>query len=105
MAALTARIRIGNSDGQGGGSTFNAAPGKAWTALVAGVAGVIIRPEKFAPEFELYLGATGSAPTDASEGMPVSYGESQFVQIANLTGNTIWYRAQTQTSFTYSKDA
>lgn len=105
MAAGTGRIRIGAASGAGGGVAFDAAPGKAWTALTAGPLGLVLRVDKGQPAIEFYMGATGSPPVDSSQGLPLAWGESQIIQISLLTGNTIWYRCDTASSFTYMKDA
>lgn len=104
MAATTSRKRIGIA--VTGSVAFDAAPGDVWTLLATGALGLIIKPEKGVPPFEIWHGATG-LPAVTAQGILVDWGvgDNPIFQMALLTGNSVYYRASSPTQFTYSTDA
>ena len=103
MAATTGRIRIGASDGQGGGGSYDAAPGPAYTLLATGACNIIIKFAKQTPPVEIWHGATGLPTTDKA-GLICDWDDGSLT-VALLAGNSIYYRAAAATQFSYSKDA
>lgn len=105
MAAETKRIKIGNTDGQGGANVYDAAVGELWTLLKSGPLNLVIKFSKESPSVEIYQGATGLPNAKTAVGMLCDWDDGS-LSIALLTGNSVYYRSSSlPTQFVYSCDA
>lgn len=78
-----------------------AANPKAWTKLADGPKNLLIKVHRWQPLVQIHVAATGSAPTDESQYLPLEWDDVS-LSVSLPSTDSLWYRVTTGHTSTMS---